>query len=565
MKTDDIQQTMRRHPAWNVWENPIFRRYCQSRLRVRGLAISLLMTVLLSGFFVSISAAVGSRADASAVDAARGPIIPLLVIQSLILFLIGTAQVAGGMVAERDEGVIDYQRLVPMSPLAKVLGYLFGLPVREWAMFLASLPFTVWCLWRGEVSWRVWLPLYTVLFSSTMVYHLTGLVAGTVVRNRRWAFLCSIGIVFALYTIVPQLAKFGLVFFKYFTLGPVFSECLPGLLPRDAAAAVSTVQRLAPVVKFFGLDFSELVFTLFTQGSLILTFVVMLGRRWQRAEAHLMGKIWAVGLFVWAQIMLLGNALPLIDPGNLFPSREFGRMFGPVRRIAAAGWRPDPIEAVILSGIYGAVTVALLALISGIITPSVDRQIQGWRRARKLGQRGIPWLSDAGSGWWFTLLMAAAGAAGWFVFTRALVESRWFPGQVLPVPVFGYFLALVLGCGLGLQALLETRGAQIQRLAWILIGIVPLMAGSVLCVISEALYPLGAWVLGISPVAQPFFAAASQMPIADLPPSIARAVPRAFEFWTVAGLLAAGWLARDLWRRRSAMAAAARGTERDGR
>ena len=29
------------------------------------------------------------------------------------------AQVAGGMTAERDEGVIDYQRLIPMSPLAK--------------------------------------------------------------------------------------------------------------------------------------------------------------------------------------------------------------------------------------------------------------------------------------------------------------------------------------------------------------------------------------------------------------------------------------------------------------
>ena len=78
-------------------------------------------------------------------DAARTGIIPLLVFQGIILFILGTAQVAGGMTAERDEGVIDYQRLIPMSPLSKVLGYLFGLPVREYVMFLATLPFTAWC------------------------------------------------------------------------------------------------------------------------------------------------------------------------------------------------------------------------------------------------------------------------------------------------------------------------------------------------------------------------------------------------------------------------------------
>ena len=103
-------------------------------------------------------------------------IIPLLVLPGLILFVLGTAQVAGGMTAERDEGVIDYQRLIPMSPLAKVLGYLFGLPVREYVMFLATLPFTAWALWRGQVALaHVWLPLYAVVLSSTLLYHFTGL------------------------------------------------------------------------------------------------------------------------------------------------------------------------------------------------------------------------------------------------------------------------------------------------------------------------------------------------------------------------------------------------------
>jgi len=165
--------------------------------------------VLITGFIVAFVSSIGVAGSMSPVDAARTGIIPLLVVQGLILFILGTAQVAGGIVAERDEGVIDYQRLIPMSPLAKVLGYLFGLPVREYVMCLATLPFTAWSLWRGEVAWNVWLPLYLIFFSSTLLYHFTGLLTGTVVHNRRWAFLLSIGLVFALYTVIPQLAKFA--------------------------------------------------------------------------------------------------------------------------------------------------------------------------------------------------------------------------------------------------------------------------------------------------------------------------------------------------------------------
>ncbi|MCF7674523.1 MAG: hypothetical protein K9M97_04210 [Akkermansiaceae bacterium] len=540
-----------RHAAWNIWNNPIFRRYCQSRLRLRGMGITILLTVLVAGFLVAIAAAVRTRGDFSPVDSARGPIIPLLVVQGLILFVLGTAQVAGGMTAERDEGVIDYQRLIPMSPLAKVMGYLFGLPVREYVMFLATLPFMAWCLWQGEVSWRVWLPLYTAFFTSTLLYYLTGLVTGTVVRNRRWAFLISIGLVFALYTVIPQMSRFGLVFFKYLTTSPVFAEALPGILPKDAGAVVATVQRLLPTVKFFNLDFSETVFTLFTQGGLILTFLVSLCRKWRRDESHLLGKIWALGFFIWVQVLLLGNALPLIEPGNLFPSREFNRMMR-----LDPNWQPAVMEAMALSAIYGLLTLGMLHVISSMITPTVDRQIQGWRRARKLGHPRIPWLTDAGSGWWFSLAMALAGGVGWYIFTRAVVESRWFPGQVVPLQVLGYFTALLFGVGVGFQALLETRGGPVARLTAILVGVVPLMVGAVFCVIGETFYPIGVWVIGISPFSQPFYAAGSVLPISDLPDSIARAVPLAFKFWLLVFALGAGWLARDLLARRKTIAEA---------
>jgi hypothetical protein len=561
------------HSAWNLWRNPIFRRYCQSRLRPKGLAVWLLITVLVSGFICAMDYAMSveqhDRLDRNAQLVARNEGLPvvdksleksqvtetisrgfvqgLFAFQGVILFMIGTAMVSGGMTAERDEGVIDYQRLVPMRPIAKVIGYLFGLPVREYVMFLVTLPFAAWLIWRGNVPVATWLPVYTVLLSSALLYHLTGLLIGTVARNRRWAFLASIGTVFALYTVIPQLSKFGLVFFKYLTVQPVVLEIYPSLLPRDVGAALETARRLAPTAKFFNLEFPELVFTLFSQVGLVITFTIMLCRKWRRAEAHLLGKLWATGFFIWLQVLLLGNALPLVDPGTLFPSREF-RKWSPE---FLAGWKPDPMEAVGLSGLYGVTTLGLMIVLGGIITPNTESQIRGWRRARKHRQASLPLLSDAATAFWWVMIMAISGAAGWFLFTRGLVESRWF-GAMLPLQVFGYFAAVLLVLGISYQVLLEAKGMRAVGLATIFVGVVPLMLGAVCAPLEKPV--LSAWFFGMSPASMPFFASGSVLPISELPHEIARAVPRAFHFWLISGGLVTLWLVGHLRSTRKAMA-----------
>jgi hypothetical protein len=531
-----------RHRTWEVWKNPILHRYCRSRLRPRGLGLALLITMLIAGFMVAMARSGGGRAGLSPSDAARAALPPLLIFQCVILFIFGTAQAAGGMTAERDEGVIDYQRLIPMAPLSKVLGFLFGLPVREYASVLVTLPFSGWALWRGEVSWHVWLPLYATIFTSGICYHLTGLVTGTVVKNRRWAFLLSIGIVFCLYTVIPQMAKFGLVYFKYLTVWPVVEEFLPKLLPRTAGAALETLQNLAPTAKFFGLDFSEAVFTIFSQGGLILTFLVMLCRKWRRAESHLLGKVWATGFYVWIQVQLLGNSLPLVDAGNVFPSKAFNRMMR-----VMPGWHPDPAEAVVMSGIYGVMSLMLIFIFASIITPSADSQIRGWRRARKQGVDSLPFFSDAATGFWAVLLMSLAGATGWFLFTRGLVESRWFPGHVVPLQIFLFDALVMVAAGVGFQVLLEAKGGRVVGLVTIFAGVVPVMAGAVIAPISDRLAPLAVWLFGMSPASLPFFASASLLSLSELPHEVARAVPRAFQFWLLVTSVACLWRIGRLW------------------
>ncbi|MCW1921102.1 hypothetical protein OKA05_00965 [Luteolibacter arcticus] len=530
------------HRVWQVWKNPIFHRYCRSRLRPRALGLASLITGLIAGFIVFMANSGGVRAGLSPSDAARIALLFLLGFQCVILFIFGTAQAAGGMTAERDEGVIDYQRLIPMSPLSKVLGFLFGLPVREYAMFLIILPFAAWALWLGEISWHVWLPLYAIIFTSAVTYHLTGLVTGTVVKNRRWAFLLSIGIVFCLYTIIPQMAKVGLVYFKYLTIWPVIEESLPKLLPRTAGSALETLQNLAPTAKFFGLDFSEAVFTFFSQLGLILTFLVMLCRKWRRSESHLLGKVWATGFYVWIQIQLLGNSLPLVDAGSVFPSKAFNRMMR-----VRPGWNPDPGEAVAMSGIYGVISLILIFIFASIITPSADSQVRGWRRARKQGVNSLPFFSDAATGFWAVLMMSLAGAAGWFFFTRGLVESRWFPGHVVPLRFFFFNVLVMVAAGVGYQVLLEAKGGRVVGLVTIFVGVVPVMAGAVIVPISERLAPLAVWLFGMSPASLPVFASASLLSLSELPHEVARAVPRAFQFWLFVTTLACLWRIGQLW------------------
>ncbi|NJM38694.1 MAG: hypothetical protein HC845_12970 [Akkermansiaceae bacterium] len=524
--------------VWKIWDNPIFRRYCQTRLRLRGLSIALLITSLLAGFlFFTTRAASLYRADLSVSDAERSTLIPLLVLQACILFLLGTAQVSGGITAEKDEGVIDYQRLIPMTPLAKVLGYLFGLPIREYVMFCATLPFTAWAIWKGQIAVAAWLPLYVVILISALAYHLTALVTGTIAKNRRWAFLISIGLVFSLYTVVPLMSRFGFVFFKYLTIRPVLDEAMPGLLPRTAGAFVKVGQNLAPDVKFFNLNFPEAVFTIICQGVLIFIFIVMLWRKWQRHESLLLGKTWATGLFIWVQILLLGNALPLIEPGTLFPSRE---MFSQMKMMN--GWRPEPEEAVGMSSLYGVVTLAFLFIILKIITPSFDIQVRGWRRARKEGRSSLPLLSDAASAYGWVVVMSLAGAIGWYIFTQGLMESHWFPGHDLAWSVLVFYILVMLSSSLGLQTLLEAKGGRAVVLMIILIGVMPLMIGTVLSVSNNRLIPAAAWIAGASPISSPVYASAVLMSLSELPANLARALPRAFYFWQAVFAITAVWL-----------------------
>lgn len=543
-------------PAWKLWANPIVRRYARSRLRPTTLGIWALVYLMMAGFlFFLVREITLARFGEDGVDASRVAVIPLLILQGVVLFLFGTGQAAGGMTAEADEGVIDYQRLAPMTPLAKVVGFLFGLTIREWVLFVLLLPFSVYAFWHGQIPWSVALQLYAVVIGAGILYHLTGLLAGTVMKNRRWAFLGSMGLVFMLYTVLPKASDLGLVYFEYITIYPVFAEFSSYFAPRKVGAAVEMVQEMLPTARFFGLDFPQSLFTLISQGALILTMLVMLRRKWRRQEAHLLGKVGAVSLFGWIQLVLLGNSIPLIDPGTLFPSRGVSGVFGRFSGQRVGDWTPTPEEMLLILGAYGTVTLIMLWLMSFLISPNHEGLVRGWRRTRKQGRSKLATLSDPATGTPWVILMAVMGTIGWGFFARELVESRWFPEYDLRTSSMMLMGATILGAGLLFQVLLEWKGRKVTGLTVLLGGILPMMVGVVAGASSNDLAALSVWLIGACPAAWPFYAGNVVVPTHEMPLAVARALPMAFYFWVGVGLIFSVWLCSKLWIYRREVAA----------
>ena len=43
---------------------------------------------------------------------------------------LGTGRVASITAEERESGLLDYQRMTPMNPFSKIVGYIFGIPCK---------------------------------------------------------------------------------------------------------------------------------------------------------------------------------------------------------------------------------------------------------------------------------------------------------------------------------------------------------------------------------------------------------------------------------------------------
>jgi hypothetical protein len=177
-----------------------------------------------------------------------------------------------------------------------------------------------------------------------------------------------------------------------------------------------------------------------------------------------------------------------------------------------------------------------------IITPNIDRQTRGWRKARKHGQEKIPMLGDAASATGFVAIMSMLAAFGWHIFTCELVESRWYPGHRVGIEMLGIYAIVMLVVGLGFQTLLQWKGGRSLGLATIFIGVVPIMAGSIMGTISNDLLHNSSWITSLSPLSLPIYAPISKLSINDVEKLPLRSITGAFHFWLVVWSSVTVWL-----------------------
>ena len=479
--------------ALNVLENPIVIQHARARLRpMPTLSWSLIVLTCVAFIFVLTYYSLTERGAVDPVEAAKAALLPLIVVQGVLLMGLGTSAVATGIARERDQRLLDYHRMSPMRPAAKITGYLFGLPAREYLLFGLTLPFVAYAVLRGGVEVGKVLHFYAVFFSSVWLYHMTGLMAGMVSRKAWQSSFISLGLVAGLYLVLPLFARLGLSFFDFLTVRPTFYGMVAAEVQQGGHGGWAE-QRLGLIsqyreVPFFGLRLNPTVFSLAVQGFAIAVMYHVVWRKWIDASWHPFSRRFAMLFVAGLMLLLSGSVWPLVadeDAHALLMDRLYSS--------GSAG------VFTLLVGLFAVVCTLTLLLTVSLITANRHTTRRGLRRAWKLGRSRPAWDWDAASSWPATAGMLAMAAAASGV---AVAAVRW--GGIYSVPpdlwrwlaAMGGLLAAVV---IAYQGGFERFGQRAVILSLFVIWVVPVMVMIVMLVAFEDLWRTAMTIGGLCP------------------------------------------------------------------
>ncbi len=453
---------------------PIIVKSARARLRAKHMLSWGIVTFVLTAFVcLIVYLTTTERGLATVEEAATGMVIPIIIIQAVILMLLGTGAVASGMSIEREKGLLDYQRMTPIRPTGKIVGYMLGLPVREYFLFSLTLPFLAFAVLKSNLSIWTMLHFYAVFFTSVWVYHMTGLVAGMASSKPRFASMTSQGMVVLLYFVLPYFTYFGMTFFEFLTIRPTLFGMIGQELQRmDSITEIAFTSRFPSLddyrsVPFYSLFLHPTVYTILVQSFLLLTMFSVVFRKWKDEFAHPFSKLFGAFLYAGTIMFALGSLWPHVANDEAFAS--ITRFDGALSELTP-GWILW-LFMTLLCSIAG--VMALLVI--HFTTPNKHTIVKGVRLARKRGRNRVPFNSDAATSAPLAFFISAVGiGAGTALFALALRQEYFIghaPPLLLALAPIVWFAAIVLF----IQGFRERFGARIFLVGLFVLWVIPIM------------------------------------------------------------------------------------------
>ncbi len=460
----------------NIFENPLFIKQVRVRLRLKlALAWGVLYLMFVGFVYLMAYLLVDKLPDFSELNPSRAAFFALFVLQCVIMMGFGTHAVAWGIAYERSKGLIDYQRMTPMSPASKIVGYMFGLPVREYFLFLLTLPFVLFSMIQGEIALWDMMRLYAVLFTSVWVYHLTGIVVGMVAEKPWRAAMAAPTIVFSLYVMLPFLSVAGVDFLDYMTVRPAMkvyiSEYLPGI-----ASALETLKMFGKGDYFGGTTFEHVghvifyeyeigstLFSLMLQGALLSVLGVIVYRKWVDEDNLPFSKWLTVIFFGFVQFLILGGYWQFFTNGEMVEDKCLRWEHAVKENNLFEGFNGESALFMMLMYTYLFASMTMHLMMVYVSSPCKYLYARGIRYARKKGLHYVPMFSDGSSSFGFGMVNIAIVSFVYYKMVSMAQLSGLYFGEdvtgsagsamVLYLPLIGFVLV-----GLYTQALGEIIG-----------------------------------------------------------------------------------------------------------
>lgn len=458
---------MTTRPRW-LEINPLWRKGLRSRCRPKHLLSWGAIWLTISTFvFLIIYTTMVEQEVSTKADAAKAALPGILVIQAIILMMFGTGAVAAGVSQERDEGLLDYVRMTPMSPTAKIIGSLFGLPAREYLLFAMTMPLVAVIVAISGFSLLTLGHFYLVFFTSVLVYHMTALVVGMVSPKPRLASMMSMGLVVVLYFALPNLSRIGITFFEFLTIRPTFLGLLQQEMPESLRmrAEMNGIDTFRPV-PFFAGEIRPTIYTLLVQGFLIAAMFSVVRRNWRDTRNHLFSKAGALVVFSGVTVFTLASLWAVVAQDE-----AYNDLFDPLGYHASEGRIPETFFFLLMTClvIVGGTYVFLVCA----VTPSKSRTLSGFRHARRLGRQGLELGGDAASSLPVAAVMLAIMlGAGFAIMSLAIRRGDYFvsaPGLIQSVTVVALFVSI----GLFIQGAAEAMSLRLFGVAMFLFWMIP--------------------------------------------------------------------------------------------